>query len=580
MVRVEGANFGDIIRSEFTIPYLIVPLEARYAFGIYTDAASIVKIEDNKFNGQYNSAGRSMGVFMNNSDAGSGGVSNFYNDYKDLTVGTQVAGSNNSLQIDCNRFYKLSNTTLADIHVANGLIAVQGDCGSGLPTVPPTLPQANEFYGGCNNSDFNQLRNSSLSIFEYNSYPQSDVGISSSCVNGSVLLSECIISTTYIRPEACPSTILTIGVPPAQHIRIDKNKQAITELKGLIDGGNSQAVLSLIANSTNPAQLKAQLATFAPYLSEQSQMAVINKTMPNAIKKQILEGNAPFKQNVRNGIVNSNMPNAVKNQLMAIAFGESPLEQIEKTINHYENNQRLATNDLLKMYLDSNYMDSVSFALNECKPIERSKVLIPILLQQDQAAAIYHLTIVQNYADSILSSNPEEAQDLMRFHDFYLSIINIVNRPGGYHNLTPVELQMIKEVASEEHSVSPFARSILNFINSKLPYLDAYDLDGNKSLTAQSKEEKWIPLEEESSILVYPNPSTGFFEIAFEEQNDAIKSVEVFNLEGKLLYNGNSNEVSLVIDLSQLFSGIYVLKVTAIQLGVEKNYIERVIISK
>ncbi len=140
---------------------------------------------------------------------------------------------------------------------------------------------------------------------------------------------------------------------------------------------------------------------------------------------------------------------------------------------------------------------------------------------------------------------------------------------------------MLKHSANNDHSISPFARSILNFKDSKLPYVDGFDLDGNKSLTVQSKEEHWTPLEEEqSSILVYPNPSTGWFEIAFQEQNDATKTVEVYNLEGRLLYEATSNKLGLTLDLSQLFSGIYVLKVTAIQSGIENNYTERIVITK
>jgi hypothetical protein len=275
------------------------------------------------------------------------------------------------------------------------------------------------------------------------------------------------------------------------------------------------------------------------------------------------------------------MSNAVKNQLMAIACGESPLDRLDKLIHHYENELRLASNDLMKVYLDSNYMDSTSFALSERISIERTKLMIPILLQKDSVLALNHLAIVQNYADSILPTQPLAAQELVRFHDFYSSILTFVNRPGGYFNLSAIEMQTIKDIANEIGPMSSHANSILNFIDKKLPYLDAYDLNGTKSAKVHTEQEKWIPLPEElPKITVFPNPSTGWFEISFEEQNDATKTVEVYNLEGLLLHVENSNEISITLDLSHLFSGLYILKVTAIQSGLENTYTSRIIISE
>lgn len=79
---------------------------------------------------------------------------------------------------------------------------------------------------------------------------------------------------------------------------------------------------------------------------------------------------------------------------------------------------------------------------------------------------------------------------------------------------------------------------------------------------------------------MFPNPSTGIFEIRFEEKNNTLSSVEVYNLEGLLLHVENSNEISITLDLSHLFSGLYILKVTAIQSGLENTYTSRIIISE
>jgi hypothetical protein len=578
-IRIEGAQFGEIIRSTFNVPFSAVPGETKYGFGIYADAASAIKIEGNVFDGLYNTTGRSIGVFMNNSDVIGGGVSNYRNDYLNLSIGTQVAGSNTTLEIDCNRFYKQTSVSFADIHVATGILANQGVCNT--PINPdPTLPQANEFYGLCNNTSFNQLRNTSSASFEYNSYPQADVGFDTSCLNGNILGMACQTSITYARDSACPSTITTIGGSVDKLVKIEEDKSQITFLQNKVDGGNSLEIQQLIANSIDANNLKSQLDSIEPYLSQQNQLAVINKNMPGVIKKQILEDNAAFKPDVCNGIVNSTMSNAVKNQLMAIAYGESPLDRLDKLIHHYENELRLASNDLMKVYLDSNYMDSTSFALSERISIERTKLMIPILVQKDSVSALNYLALVQNYADSILLTQPEEAQELVRFHDFYSNILTIVNRPSGYFNLSTIELQTIKDIANEIGPMASHANSILNFIDKKLPYVDAYDLNGTKSTKVYTEQEKWFPLPEElPKITVFPNPSTGIFEIRFEEKNNAIISVEVYNLEGRLLFEENALTKNMNIDLSNLNSGIYILKVQTFLNESEVYYTERIVIS-
>ena len=578
-IRIEGAQFGEIIRSDFHVPFSFVPGETKYAFGIYANASSVTKIENNNFLGLYNASGRSIGVFINNSDVSGTGVSNFLNDYTGLSIGTQTAGSNTHLNIDCNTFTKYSNYGLADIHVANGVLANQGACNTGVVNPDPQLPQANIFNGLCNNSNMNQLKNSSLSSFEYNSYPTINCGFNTACLYGNILGTECTANTTEIS-EACPTTLTSIG-SPVHKIRIDQNKNAIARLINKVDAGNTSAIQQLITNSTNPSLLKSELDSIEPYLSPQNQLAVINKNMPGVIKKQILEDNAAFKPEVSTGIVNSTLSNTIKNQLMAIAYGESPLDRLDKVIHHYENELRLASNDLLKVYLDSNYLDSVSFALTERLSIEEKKLMVSILIQMDQSSAQNYLSEILTYISTIQASKLEEANELQAFYDFYSLLLPISNSAGGFFSLTPSELQEIKNTVDQRNSMSGYASSIINFINKNHPYVDAYDFDGTKILTQPIQQEKWVPLPEESvSMSVYPNPSTGVFDLIISESTAVINSILVFNLEGRLLYESQSATSSVTIDLSDLDHGIYLLKIKTLIDETEIRLTERIIVSK
>lgn len=580
-IRIEGAQFGEIIRSDFYVPFSLVPGETKSAFGIYANASSVTKIEDNNFLGLYDASGRSIGVFINNSDVSGTGVSNYLNDYTGLSIGAQTAGSNTHLNIDCNTFTKYANYGLADIHVANGVLANQGACNTGVVNPDPQLPQANEFYGMCNNTSFNQLRNTSLNSFEYNSYPQADVGFDTSCINGNIIGMECPPFITYVRDSACPSTIMTINGSVDKQLRIDLNKNTIAGLINKVDAGNTSAIQQLITNSTNPSLLKSQLDSIEPYLSPQNQLAVINKNMPGVIKKQILEDNAAFKPEVSTSIVNSTLSNTIKNQLMALAYGESPLDRLDKMIHHYDNELRLASNDLLKVYLDSNYLDSVSFALTERLSIEQKKIMVPILIQMDQSSAQNYLSEILTYISAIQASKPEEANELQAFHDFYSFLLPISNSAGGFFSMTSSEFQQINNTAEEQNSMSRYASFIINFINKNHPYVDAYDLDGTKILSQPIQLEKWVPLPEESvSMSVYPNPSKGVFDLILSESTAVINSILVFNLEGRLLFESQTATNSATIDLSDLNVGIYLLKIKTLNDEIEGYYTERIVISK
>jgi uncharacterized repeat protein (TIGR01451 family) len=74
-------------------------------------------------------------------------------------------------------------------------------------------------------------------------------------------------------------------------------------------------------------------------------------------------------------------------------------------------------------------------------------------------------------------------------------------------------------------------------------------------------------LSKSSEIKIFPNPTKGMFSVLAED----IKSIEVINLQGKLIYIGKETE----IDLSKEPAGIYFIKVTTGKgVAVEKVVLE------
>jgi len=87
------------------------------------------------------------------------------------------------------------------------------------------------------------------------------------------------------------------------------------------------------------------------------------------------------------------------------------------------------------------------------------------------------------------------------------------------------------------------------------------------------KIEVGISSLEEKKIKVYPNPTAGQLKIVFATTNNSEKIVEVFDIVGKLvhIYTLSSLSEEVVIDISHLPSGFYLLKIGGNTVKVIKN---------
>jgi hypothetical protein len=67
----------------------------------------------------------------------------------------------------------------------------------------------------------------------------------------------------------------------------------------------------------------------------------------------------------------------------------------------------------------------------------------------------------------------------------------------------------------------------------------------------------------DGQVLVYPNPATGLFQVAFGSEAD--RTIEVSDLSGRVVYTGQASADKLDLDLSFLSNGVYYLKLRSVQ---------------
>jgi hypothetical protein len=67
----------------------------------------------------------------------------------------------------------------------------------------------------------------------------------------------------------------------------------------------------------------------------------------------------------------------------------------------------------------------------------------------------------------------------------------------------------------------------------------------------------------ENGVLIYPNPTSGDFEIVFSSPTDKV-SIEIFSITGKLIFRQNFNDYAgrtlIITELQHREQGIYFLK--------------------
>lgn len=564
-IQIESAGFGNITRNVFNITMPDILKNAKDAIGIYLGRSWGYKVEENVFNnfGGGTPGTRSNGTIVLNNDHGGGGANIYRNDFNNLTTGTQTIGDNNTLQIDCNRFTKSSVYGIADIFHADGNLGPQGACSS-----DPKDPQANEFYGSCNNIDnFQIYRNSIASGITYNSYPTpSYVLPTSTCISVSVGVNNCPLpgGSPYIRNVACPTTL---GLSHSASISlftgaISSLLTQITNAKNLIDGGNTVAVLNYLATHTNPRQIETYLNALSPYLSEKVLVAAINKNLPNGMIKQILLNNSSLSPTVILAVQNYPYPAGIKNQILNAQNGTGPMIDLQNEIQYLETQKLLNVNELVKTYLDSNRVDSALYVLKLANNTEALCAMLPIQIRVDTIAADSTIKKLQAIANDMmaLEATSQKGEDLNDFCTFHHALLQIKSRADGIYGLTSTERESFINLVENNSSNAIAALGILNFLDKKAYQLQGKDYimpNGTIRTLENTNENNTPETNSKLELNIFPNPNSGLVTITINNLENG--NLFITDLSGRILIQKsiiNSNS-KINYSLNDLTSGVY-----------------------
>jgi hypothetical protein len=358
-------------------------------------------------------------------------------------------------------------------------------------------------------------------------------------------------------------------------------KNSADNLNGIIDGGKSNYLLQLI-QTASPGVIKDSLLAYSPYLSDRVLIAALQRTpaLPHGHVKAICIANSPLSVNVSVVLNTINLPNGIRQQISNAQQNTyaSPRQLLENEQQSLSAEAQLLVNEAVRMYLDSNEVDSAIVALQEYGTAEARCLLVPIAVNSRMfLTAQRHLDTLETLAveREVIDPQDPKANELRNYCTYHRFIIPIIERTNAYFDMSNSEKQTIENLAN---SISPMAihvRTILALINDTMFEQMPEELYFASNRIENEKEEiienKTIVFDSSKKIKASPNPCNNNVLISFQmpENNNygSLKVIEI--LSGKEVFSANINETrgEYLINTTILNSGVYLLSIIGMETG-------------
>lgn len=178
----------------------------------------------------------------------------------------------------------------------------------------------------------------------------------------------------------------------------------------------------------------------------------------------------------------------------------------------------------------------------------------------NDSAAMYS-TLANTYNSAIVPNNGIE-QNQKQFNDIYL---NYLSGSINYGDLQKLRLLAVKCPYIDGHAVFQ-ARAILAEFDQNLYYSDCPKTD-TKTRRIDNSE----GIDDTGEIVVYPNPTINELNVSmFVGEKDEVK-INIYNMMGALIKTQRLENNFSNIDVSMLYSGIYLYEIEKNHSPVKKN---------
>jgi len=361
-------------------------------------------------------------------------------------------------------------------------------------------------------------------------------------------------------PSHCPDRTIvnpiSIGIE-LQSVNIKKQ-----ELNNLIDGGQTNLLVTFAQSNIPDGQMLQTMLEFSPYLSDEVLMTLIER--PNALSpgtmQQILAANSPLSDEVYQAVLSMQtpLPKGIRNQIAALQSGEiSARDMVPSGIAYYEHTQKLLESDLVRYYLNDtltvNPMDSVVKILEQTTTKNSKLNLVSAYISSR------HFAKANQTLDSLVNIDA----DLVSYSEKQRMNILTMDLPGKELSLLSDSSKMLvlQSIANDTLQYGAvYAKNTLELLNdtlfAELTLIPMPEID-NRSMIAYSSGNQ--PEIEKGLITCYPNPAGEKFTAHYEVESACTEMfLVIHNVMGKEVSRIRVNECIGDVELnSPAESGTY-----------------------
>lgn len=358
--------------------------------------------------------------------------------------------------------------------------------------------------------------------------------------------------------KTCPSKLnkpIVVVVSGAQDAFVLLNEQ-IQKIKN----GNDLSLLNTI-NSTSNYQIKRDaLLAVSPFLADTILIAWINSGAPSGMIKDVLLANTKLSSNVLNVVNNSNLPIGTKSQIINAQSGLDLKEETFNLIAELQNSYDENFNDALsRMLLDTvsnmGYEQVISF-LSTVKDNRSKKVLVDIQLAKND---LLQMDVIR---DQLPTEELEEDYDPLQSIKEIMQPLE--SETYGIDSIPYIasDLDYLAENAGHPHIRSK-SKAFLEFRDGPTPMPELPPFGSTSMMIQPAAEVGGGFTAPELTVSVYPNPSTGKIWIDYPKQQEGILTIQLLDLNGKLISTYTSSAITNGehLDFSEVKKGFYLLDI-------------------
>ncbi|MBE2189302.1 MAG: T9SS type A sorting domain-containing protein [Candidatus Kapabacteria bacterium] len=583
-VYIGGPDFATFTRNNFEVYRSAAPNQTFATYGIYLNGCHGYKVEENTFT-EYNdisvpAGGNTYGVIVNNSGTLHNEI--YKNQFYDIKIGGQAQGingenfaysdpnpSNEGLQFRCNTFY--NDVFQADLAVTSGRIDYHQ--GYSLPhTDPMTVvsPAGNKFSHSTFDPQNDIAANNVVLAFNYSHH--ADLITTPLYYNFSVVTPQQCASIAnpvyFSNTQSCPTKIKDGGIivlSPALKAQTDSLKQVIANKENLIDGGNTNNLLNIIATLSS-GDVKNILIAASPYLSDEVLLAYLATNPPAGHIRQVILANSPVSSEVLNALNGMSIPNGIKNQINNAQTGVSAMTYLNNEIGFAKSERSGLIDERIRLFLNDtlvqNPLDSVAVILKDENIEIRKKQLCDAYIGKGETLKALEtrdeLAIEHGYDNYIKMADVQ-----LGMYNMPSSCFAIITDPGIKQEVESVAYDPNDRI----NAVRGEALLAVAFDSLFLALVEPLEPIGSGLRMGETGNNGIQQAEKQSMLNIYPNPSDGGSQVVLELQttdNELMEnaSIEVYSVTGQLVathqFNGTGNQV--FIQPGKIMPGVYLVK--------------------